>query len=52
MRGLGDDRCAQRVISGHAFVRNIRNGHSALADNDVPVTLRVKTAFDELARLM
>ncbi len=31
MRGLKRDDCAQRVMPGHALVRNIRNGHYALA---------------------
>ncbi len=52
MRGLKRDDCAQRVMSGHALVRNIRNGHYALADDDVPAKQRVKTAFDELAKML
>jgi hypothetical protein len=35
--------------AGHAFVQNIRRGHYELAA-DAPPTLRVATAFDELAQ--
>ncbi len=52
MRGLCRDDCAQRVMVGHALVRNIRNGHYAIADSDIRPELRVKTAFDELAQMI
>ena len=52
MRGLKRDDCAQRVMSGHAFVRNIRNGHYVIADDDTRPELRVKTAFDELTQMI
>jgi hypothetical protein len=39
---------ARVVIAGHAFVQNIRRGHYELAV-DGPITLRVKTAFDQPA---
>jgi hypothetical protein len=43
------DAGARTVIAGHAFVQNIRRGHYELA-TDAPPTLRVATAFDELAQ--
>ena len=49
MRGLRTDRTAQTIITGHAFVQNLRRGHYELA-TDVPPTLRVAAAFTELAR--
>jgi hypothetical protein len=36
------------VITGHAFVQNLRRGHYELAV-EAPVTLRLAVAFDELA---
>jgi len=30
MRGLKTDRCASVVISGHAFIQNLRSGHDEL----------------------
>jgi transposase, IS6 family len=48
MRGLKQDRNARIVITGHAFVQNVRRGHYELAV-DVPLTRRVAIAFDELA---
>jgi transposase-like protein len=47
MRGLRNERTAQVVIVGHAFVQNLRRGHYELAV-DAPLTLRVSTAFTEL----
>ncbi|MCP3913427.1 MAG: DDE-type integrase/transposase/recombinase, partial [Actinomycetia bacterium] len=47
MRGLRTDRTASVIISGHAFVQNLRRGHYELgaeADRD---SLRVAAAFDE-----
>jgi transposase-like protein len=48
MRGLQTDRTAQVVISGHAFMQNLRRGHYELG-LDVPPALRVAAAFTELA---
>lgn len=48
MRGLRTDRTAQVVITGHAFVQNLRRGHYELAV-EVPPALRVAAAFTELA---
>jgi transposase, IS6 family len=48
MRGLKTDRGATVVITGHAFVQNIRHGHYELGVEE-PTTLRVVAAFTELA---
>lgn len=48
MRELKQDRSARIVISGHAFVQNVRRAHYELAVEE-PVTLRLAVAFDELA---
>jgi IS6 family transposase len=48
MRGLRTDRTAQTVITGHAFVQNLRRGHYELAVDEHP-RLRVAAAFTELA---
>jgi IS6 family transposase len=47
MRGLKQDRSARVVITGHAFVQNLRRGHYELAV-DEPTNRRVAVAFDEL----
>ncbi|SCF49676.1 hypothetical protein GA0070216_1372 [Micromonospora matsumotoense] len=49
MRGLRTDRTLQTIVTGHAFVQNLRRGHYELA-TDVPPALRVAAAFTELAR--
>jgi transposase, IS6 family len=49
MRGLRTDKTAQVIVTGHAFVQNLRRGHSELAA-DAPATTRVAAAFTELAR--
>jgi transposase-like protein len=49
MRGLQTDRTAQVVISGHAFVQNLRRGHYELGI-EVPPVMRVVAAFNELAQ--
>ncbi|MFB6393594.1 IS6 family transposase [Polymorphospora lycopeni] len=49
MRGLHTDRTAQTIITGHAFVQNLRRGHYELAADIAPVH-RVAAAFTELAR--
>jgi IS6 family transposase len=48
MRGLRTDRTAQTVITGHAFVQNLRGGHYELAV-DEPPRLPVAAAFTEPA---
>jgi len=48
MRGLRTDRSAQVVVTGHAFVQNIRRGHYELGHH-APPALRVAAAFTELA---
>jgi IS6 family transposase len=48
IRGLRTDRTAQTVITGHAFVQNLRCGHYELAVDEHP-RLRVAAAFTELA---
>ena len=48
MRGLSTDRTAQVVISGLAFLQNLRRGHYELA-TETPRPLRIAAAFTELA---
>ena len=48
MRGLRTHRTAQVIITGLAFMQNLRRGHYELATEAVP-TLRVTPAFTELA---
>jgi IS6 family transposase len=48
MRGLKRLRCARVISAGHAFIQNLRRGHYELGVEE-PTTLRVATAFDELA---
>jgi transposase-like protein len=48
MRGLQNDRTAQVVIAGHAFLQNLRRGHYELGIDALP-GLRVAAAFTELA---
>ena len=48
MRGLRTDRTAQVIITGYAFVQNIRRGHYELGV-DAPSAMRVSEAFTELA---
>jgi transposase-like protein len=48
MRGFKQAPSAGVVIAGHAFVQNVRRGHYELAV-EAPLTLRLATAFDELA---
>ena len=48
MRGLKQDRSTTVIISGHAFMQNVRRGHYELAV-EAPVSLRVAVAFGELA---
>jgi IS6 family transposase len=48
MRGRKQDRSANVLIAGHAFVQNLRHGHDELAV-EAPATRRVAVAFQELA---
>jgi transposase-like protein len=48
MRGLKQDRSANVLIAGHAFVQNLRRGHYELAV-EAPAPRRVALAFEELA---
>ena len=48
MRGLRTDRTAQVIITGLAFLQNLRRGHYELA-SDAPRPLRIAVAFTELA---
>jgi IS6 family transposase len=48
MRGLKTDRGATVIITGHAFVQDIRRGHYELGVEE-PTTLRVVAAFTDLA---
>ena len=48
MRGLKTDRGARTVITGHAFIQNIRRGYYELAVEE-SVSRRVAVAFAELA---
>ncbi|OZV75349.1 hypothetical protein CA850_28630 [Micromonospora echinospora] len=49
MPGPRSDRSVQTIITGRAFVQNLRREHYELA-TDVPPALRVAAAFTELAR--
>jgi len=46
MRGLRQDRSAKVIVTGHAFVQNVRRGHYEVAVEE-PVSRRL--AVDELA---
>ncbi len=52
MRGLRTDRTASVVMSGHAFLQNLRRGHYELGVEARTHHLRVAAAFDELAEAM
>jgi hypothetical protein len=47
MRGLKQDRSARVIITGHAFVQNLRRGHYEPAVEEPP-NRRLAVAFDEL----
>lgn len=47
MRGLKTDRTASVVITGHAFIQNLRRGHYELGVEAQP-RLRVAADLDEL----
>jgi IS6 family transposase len=47
MCGLKQDRSASVIVTGHAFVQNVRRGHYGLAVEE-PATGRLAAAFEEL----
>ena len=49
MRGLKTDRTATVIITGHAFIQNLRRGHYELGVDAIADRLRCAVAFDELA---
>jgi len=49
MRGLKTDRTATVIITGHAFIQNLRRGHYELGVDAIADRLRCAAAFDELA---
>ena len=49
MRGLRTEHTATVIITGLAFMQNLRRGHCELG-NDAHEALRVVAAFAELAR--
>jgi transposase-like protein len=49
MYGLRTDRTAQVIISGHAFMQNLRRGHYELGIGLQPM-VRVAAAFTELVQ--
>ncbi|MGW3615372.1 IS6 family transposase [Micromonospora sp. NPDC005163] len=49
MRGLRTDPTAQVIITGHAFIQNLRRDHYELG-LDAPSAKRMAAAFTELAR--
>lgn len=52
MRGLKTDRTARLVISGHAFIQNLRRGHYELGVDSRSRHLRLAAAFDELVEVI
>ena len=50
IRGLRTHRTASVVITGHAFIQNLRRGHYELGAEARHEHLRLATAFDELAK--
>ena len=52
MPGLKTDRTARAVITGHAFVQNLRRGHHELGIDARVDLLRCAAAFDELASMI
>jgi hypothetical protein len=49
MRGLQNDRTAQVVVAGHAFMQNLRRGHYDIP-LETPPAIRLAAAFAGLAR--
>jgi glutamine synthetase type III len=50
MRGLKTDPTARAIISGHAFMQNLRRGHYELGVEARSRHLLVAAGFDELAQ--
>jgi IS6 family transposase len=48
MRGLKRVHSARTLVTGHAFVQNLRRGHYEIVA-DQPPRDRVRVAFEELA---
>lgn len=51
MRGLKTDAGARTVITGHAFVQNLRRGHYEIATEE-PGGRRLASAFAQLAKVI
>jgi transposase-like protein len=51
MRGLKTDRNARTIMTGHAFVQNLRRGHYELGVDARPCH-RVAAGFTELAQVL
>ena len=49
MRGLRTDHTPQVIITGLAFMQNLRRGHYEIA-TETPRPIRVAAAFTELAK--
>ncbi len=49
MRGLKRHRTASVIITGHAFIQNLRRGHYELGTHASTHHLRLAAAFDEVA---
>jgi transposase-like protein len=52
MRGLKTDRTASVIITGHAFIQNLRRGHYELGVDARTDRLRCAAAFDELTPMI
>ena len=52
MRGLKTDRTATVIITGHAFIQNLRRGHYELGVDAQHPHIRCAAAFDELASVI
>jgi transposase, IS6 family len=52
MRGLKTDRSAKVIISGHAFMQNLRRGHYELGVDARSRHLSAAAAFDELTHMI
>ena len=52
MRGLKTDRSAMAIITGHAFIQNLRRDHYELGIDSMHPHLRCAAAFDELASMI
>jgi IS6 family transposase len=49
MRGLRTDRTAAVIITGHAFIQNLRHGHYEIG-LDAPPAFRLAVVFTELVQ--